>query len=182
MTADRPGIRRSRRAADPGLTVEGRAAGSGAHVARCQGGLSYAAFSLAETTIVLACACLLGALAAPALRTIHAEWSLWGGTYQVESALQWGRLQAITKNASLIFEVGQGGHSIWWKDAATGETYETTVRWLPRGVRIGACPAQPVRFFPRGNAAPAGSYVVAGDAGEYRVVVSPAGRIRVERL
>ncbi len=142
---------------------------------------SHAAFSTVEITLVLVCACVLLALAVPALREIHAEWSLWGGAYQVESALQWGRLQAISANKSLAFEVGQEGRSFWWRDAETGGTYQTTVRWLPVGVRIDKQPAQPVRFFPRGNAAPAGSYVLAGGAGAYRVVVNPAGRIRVEK-
>ncbi len=142
---------------------------------------SDAAFSMIETTIVLVCVCLLLAIAVPALQAIHAQWSLWGGAYQVEAALQWGRLHAISTNKSMAFEVGQGGQSIWWRDAEIGSTYETTVRWLPKGVRIDSHPAQPLRFFPRGNAVPAGSYVLVGAAGAYRVVVNPAGRIRVEK-
>ncbi len=158
-----------------------KAARLGALVPSQRRWLSEAAFSMVEATLVLVCACLLFALAVPALREIHAEWSLWGGAYQVESALQWGRLQAISTNKSLAFEVAQEGQSFWWRDAETGGTYETTIRWLPEGVRIDKRPALPVRFFPRGNAAPAGSYVLAGKAGAYRVVVNPAGRIRVEK-
>jgi Tfp pilus assembly protein FimT len=60
---------------------------------------------------------------------------------------------------------------------------ETSVwRSLPTGVEIVDQPTQPVTFYSRGNAVPAGSYCLANATAGCRVVVSPAGRIRCEDL
>jgi len=81
-----------------------------------------------------------------------------------------------------MLEVNSEGTSTGWRDPETGSIYNAHVCFLPPGVRIVSAPSKPLRFFPRGNAAPAGSYVLKNGAGSYRVVVSPAGRIRVEKL
>jgi len=139
-------------------------------------------FTLVELTILLAGGMVLILLAVPALATVERQWSLWGGACQVESTLQWGRLYAISANTSLRFEVDARGESFWWTDSETGAKFAATVRRLPKGVRINSAPAQPLRFFPRGNAAPAGSYAVGSSAGTWRIVVNLAGRIRMEKL
>ena len=74
----------------------------------------------------------------------------------MESTLQWGRLHAISANVSLILEVDAEGKSTGWRDPETGNTYDTGVCHLPADVRIVSAPSKPLRFFPRGDAAPAG--------------------------
>ena len=65
--------------------------------------------------------------------------------------------------------------------AASGERYQNSARRLPRGIRIAAAPKRPLRFYPHGNAVPAGTFTLAGDAGSYSVIVTPGGRIRTQR-
>jgi hypothetical protein len=128
------------------------------------------------------CAAILLVAALPAFDHLHQAWSLWTGTRLMETTLQWGRFHSIAANASLILEVDAEGTCACWRDPETGNVYGEGVCYLPKGVRIVSAPSRPLRFFPRGNAAPAGSYVVRNGAGSFRVVVSPAGRIRVEKL
>jgi Tfp pilus assembly protein FimT len=139
-------------------------------------------FNLVECAVVMACAAILLLASVPAVERLHQAWSLWTGACLMESTLQWGRFHSISANASLMLEVNTEGTSAGWRDPETGSTYGTGVCYLPRGVRIVSSPSKPLRFFPRGNAAPAGSYTMRNGAGSFRVVVSPAGRIRVERL
>ena len=140
------------------------------------------AASVLELLLIVACLAALFLPALPAAGRLHGRWSLYCGAYAVESSLQWGRLQAVSANTALALEVNSNGTAICWQDFDTGRIYEGSIRELPGGVRIVASPARPLRFFPQGNAAPAGSYVIQGDRGSYRVVVNIAGRIRVEKL
>jgi hypothetical protein len=139
-------------------------------------------FSLVEAAVLTACVMLVLLASVPAVERLHKAWTLRAGTCLVESTLQWGRLHAISANVSLMLEVDAEGKSTGWRDPETGSPYDTGVCHLPADVRIVSAPSKPLRFFPRGNAAPAGSYVLKNRAGSFRVVVSPAGRIRVERL
>jgi Type II transport protein GspH len=136
--------------------------------------------TLVELAIVLTGACILLAAAVPSLDRLHRDWTLWGAARLLEQSLQWGRMHAVATNSSLVFEIDQEGRRFYWVDG-NGEQYQSTDRYLPGRVRIVGSPGRPLRFFPRGNAAPAGTFVLQGDAGFYRVVVNPAGRIRVER-
>jgi len=138
-------------------------------------------YSLAELVIVIACAAILLAVAAPNIVKLQNEWTLWGGARILETSMQWGRMHAIASNAPVIFEVDNAQQKFYWADAVSGENYAGSVRYLPRGVRLVAVPRRPLRFYQHGNAAPAGTYTVAGDAGSYSVVVSPGGRIRLQK-
>jgi len=55
-----------------------------------------------------------------------------------------------------------------------------------RSLRTGVCfanhPKRPLTFYSRGNAVPAGSYLLSSAAGQCKVVVAPTGRIRCEYL
>jgi Type II transport protein GspH len=137
--------------------------------------------TLVELAIVLTGACIFLAVAVPSLDRLHRDWTLWGAARLLEQSLQWGRMHAVATNSSLVFEIDPEGRRFYWADPGNGEQYHSTARYLPGRVRIVGSPARPLRFFPRGNAAPAGTFVLQGDAGFYRVVVNPAGRIRVER-
>lgn len=139
-------------------------------------------FSLIECVVAVACAAILLVASVPAFDHLHQAWALWTGACLMETTLQWGRFHSITANASLMLEVNPEGTCTGWRDPETGNFYGQGARYLPKGVRIVSEPSRPLRFFPRGNAAPAGSYVLKNGAGSFRVVVSPAGRIRMERL
>jgi Tfp pilus assembly protein FimT len=136
--------------------------------------------TLAEVAVVILFAALLAGAAVPNLHGLVQRWSLWGGARLVETSLQWGRMHAVSINAALAFHVDPGGRRFYWSDPTSGETYESTVRILPGRVRMISWPASPLRFYQRGNAAPAGTYVLQGQTGTCRVIVNPAGRIRIQ--
>jgi Tfp pilus assembly protein FimT len=138
-------------------------------------------FSLVELIMVLAGACVLLVAAVPSLDRIHREWTLWGAARLMESSLGWGRMHAVATNSSLVLEIDPDGRSFHWTDAGSSEPYMSTIRRLPGRISITRAPGRPLRFFPRGNAAPAGTFVLQGETGSCRVVVNPAGRIRLER-
>lgn len=137
---------------------------------------------LTELLLVLACGAVLTVAAVPNVHRLVQEWSLRGGVQMLEASLLWGRMHCMSANRSLMLVVDDGGRSFHWSDPSSGARYEYTVRSLPRGVGITAAPRRPLRFFPHGNAAPAGTYVVGGDRGAFQVVVNVAGRIRIQKL
>ncbi|MBZ5495116.1 MAG: hypothetical protein LAP85_01835 [Acidobacteriia bacterium] len=135
---------------------------------------------LVELLLVLGLIGIVAGSAAPGIHRMNQEWALLGGTRLVESSLLWGRTHAIAANDSMIFVIDQGGRRIYWLDP-NGTRYENSVRYLPPGVSITQSPRKPLRFFQHGNAVPAGTFVIQGKAGSYRVIVSVLGRIRVQR-
>jgi Tfp pilus assembly protein FimT len=137
--------------------------------------------TIAELMIVLACGAIILTLAAPGLEIIQREWALWGGAHMVESSLFWGRMHAISSNGPLRFEVDPDGRSFHWEDAESGEKLDQSVWVMPGTARITSMPRRSVRFYPKGNAAPAGTFVIENAAGKYKVVVAITGRIRIER-
>jgi len=140
-----------------------------------------AGYSLAELLAVLACIAVMIAAAAPGASRLQKEWALWGGTRLLESSLQWGRMHAISANSPILFEIDGGRQMFFWRDPESGDPYAGTVRNLPNGLRIAAFPRHSLRFYQHGNAAPAGTYTIEGEAGSYSVVVAPGGRIRIQR-
>ncbi len=138
-------------------------------------------FTLVEALIVLACASILLTASVPNLNRLQQEWTLWGNAHMVESALRWGRSHAISANTSMMLVIDEDGRRFYWVDGYSGDRYEGTVRYLPGRVRIVGAPRLPLRFYQRGNAAPAGTFTLQGEGGVYRVIVSPAGRIRLQR-
>jgi len=137
-------------------------------------------YGLLELVIVLGIVAIITAAAVPGIHRINQEWALWGGARLVESSLLWARTHAISANDSLSFMIDSNGTRICWQDPG-GARFHSSTRILPPGVRIAQAPRRPVCFFPRGNAVPAGTFVVQGAAGSYKVVVSSMGRIRVQR-
>ncbi len=87
----------------------------------------------------------------------------------------------IASNTPVIFRSDDVRQEFYWEDAASGEPYARSLRSLPRGIRFVATPRRPVRFYPHGNAAPAGTYTLAGDVGSYSIVIAPGGRIRLQK-
>jgi Tfp pilus assembly protein FimT len=138
-------------------------------------------YSLVELVIVMACTAALVSAAVPNLSRLQQEWALWGGARLLESSMQWGRMHAISANASVKFDVDDTGRTFCWVDPTTGNKYGNTIRYLPWGVRIVSKPKKPVRFFQHGNAVPGGTYTIQREAESYSVVVSPGGRIRIQK-
>jgi Tfp pilus assembly protein FimT len=138
-------------------------------------------YTLAELLIVVACIAIIGAAAVPNIVRLQKEWTLWGGARTVEAALQWGRMHAVSFNAPVLFRVDDSRQKFHWEDPESGAAFADSIRYLSGKIRIESCPRRPLRFYQHGNAAPAGTYVVKGDAGSYSVVVSPGGRIRIQR-
>lgn len=138
-------------------------------------------YGFAELLIVLACATVLLVAAVPAAVKLQQEWVLWGAARALETTMHWGRMHAIASNSPLIFLTDDVLQEFYWADASSGAPCADSRRQLPRGVCIAAAPRRPLRFYPHGNAAPGGTYTIAGDAGSYSVVIAPGGRIRVQK-
>jgi Tfp pilus assembly protein FimT len=152
---------------DPGQGSEDQALSSG--------------FGFVELVIVVACAAILGTALVPNAGKLQQEWTLRGAVQILETSLRWGHAHAISANSAMMLVVEEDGRSFAWWDPQTGARYESTARRFPGRIRIVGSPGRPLRFYPSGNAAPAGTYVVEGQAGRYRVIVNLAGRIRVQR-
>jgi Tfp pilus assembly protein FimT len=138
-------------------------------------------YSLAELMAVLACIGVIFSAATPSVTHWQKEWTLWGCARNLETSLQWGRMHAISSNAPILFEIDATQQKYYWKDPQSGDLYSETIRYLPRGVRIVGYPRRSLRFYQHGNAAPAGTYTLQGETGSYSVVVSPGGRIRIQK-
>lgn len=130
--------------------------------------------------IVLGLVGVMAGGASPGVHRIRQEWALWGSAHLVESSLLWARAHAIASNDSLTFIIDLNGSRFYWL-APDGTRYDNSIHNLPPGVSIVKSPLKPLRFFQHGNAVPAGTFVVQGQAGTYRVVVSVMGRVRVVR-
>ena len=139
------------------------------------------AYSLVELVIVLLCATVLTSAAVPNIAHLQSEWTLWGGARMLEASMQWGRMHAISANTSVLFAVDSSRQAFYWVDPASGEPYAGSHQRLPASLRIVSFPRRPLRFYPHGNAAPAGTFTIQGGTGSYSVVVSPGGRIRVQK-
>jgi Tfp pilus assembly protein FimT len=135
---------------------------------------------LVEVLVVLGLLGVMAGGAVPGMHRINQEWALLGGTRLVEGSLLWARTHAISANDSLIFVIDEDGRRFYWL-GPDGSRFESSVRYMPAGIRITSSPRKPLRFYQHGNAAPSGTFVVEGAAGIYRVVVSVLGRIRVQR-
>ncbi len=142
---------------------------------------SSSGMSLLEVVAVFSCTAILLAVAVPNINKLNQEWTLWGEARALESSLRWGRGHAVSVNSSMMFVVDPEGRRHYWVDPQSGDRFENTVRYVQGQVRVTGFPKKPLRFYPRGNAAPAGTYVLQGEAGTYRVVVNFVGRIRVQR-
>ena len=138
-------------------------------------------FSLPELLIVVAITAIIVTFAVPGFVRIQKEWSLWSSARMVETSLQWGRMRAIASNSSVLFEIEEDGRRVMWRDPATGDIFATTVWSMNGGARIVSSPRTPLRFYPRGNAVPSGTYKVEGETGSYSIIVTPGGRIRFQK-
>jgi prepilin-type N-terminal cleavage/methylation domain-containing protein len=138
-------------------------------------------YSLAELLIVLAIAAILLTMAMPNVARLQKEWTLWGSAKSLETSLQWGRMHAISSNSPVLLEVSEDGRQFAWIDPESGSQFAASIRFLARGIRIVSSPKHPLRFYPRGNAAPAGTYTLTDGTESCSVIVAPGGRIRFQK-
>ena len=138
-------------------------------------------FTLHELLIVVAITAIIAAFSAPGFVRIQKNWSLWGDARMVETSLQWGRMRAIASNSPVLFEVEEDGSRFMWRDPASGDIFATSARLMTGGSRIVSAPRTPLRFYPRGNAVPSGTFRVEGETGSYSIIVTPGGRIRFQK-
>ena len=138
-------------------------------------------FTLQELLVVIAITAIMVTFAAPGFVRIQKNWSLWGNARMVETSLQWGRMRAIASNSPVLFEIEEDGYRFMWRDPSTGDIFATSVRAMTGGSRIASAPRTPLRFYPRGNAVPSGTYRVEGETGSYSIIVTPGGRIRFQK-
>ncbi len=151
---------------------------SGIHTNR---GAADPGFSLIECMLVLMCAAILIAAAIPGIARMQCEWTLWTAARMVECSLQWGRMHAISSNSSTLFTIDSDKQTFCWMDPGSGQPYAQTSNRLPGKTWFASFPKSALRFYQHGNAAPAGTYKVQGEAGSYSVIVSPGGRIRIQK-
>ena len=120
----------------------------------------------------------LSSLALPAFQQVRDHWRLSQGSRLFLTLLEEGRTAAIGRNVTVQIRVSHDGGRM----AITPEG-EDPGHWLtlPRGVLVVRRPNREVAFYSRGTAAPAGTFILGNAAGEIRIVISPAGRIRWER-
>jgi Tfp pilus assembly protein FimT len=143
---------------------------------------SPAGIGVMELLVTIVCCSILIVAGVPSFHRLSQEFSLKGGVQLLEASLLWGRMHAISANTPLMLVVDPAGHVFYWADPVSGARYEGSARTLPAHVRIAAAPRRPLRFFQHGNAAPAGTYVVQGETGAFRVVINTMGRIRIQRV
>jgi Tfp pilus assembly protein FimT len=136
---------------------------------------------LLELLVVAAIVMIFVTFAVQGFVRIRKEWSLWGSARMVETSLQWGKMRAIASNSPVLFEVQEDGRRFMWRDPESGDIFDASVRSLNGGPRIVSSPKTSLRFYPRGNAAPSGTYKVEGETGSYAIIVTPGGRIRFQK-
>lgn len=136
-------------------------------------------FNLFEAMLVCSLVGLLSTLALPLLDGTVEQARLHRATHAFVSALSTARYQAVAKNAAIRIHVSTGR-----KQFALAEKGEVPRLWqeLPRGTQFSSIPTSSPTFYSRGTASPGGSYILSNSAGQIRVVISPTGRVRWERI
>ena len=136
-------------------------------------------FQLLECLIVCALLACLGGIGFGTLNGVIEWYRLQVGARAFVSQVASVRSSAISRNVSLRVLVDPGRESYGW---ALRGTESVIWRRLPPGVSFTRVPRNPVTFFSRGNAAPAGTFLLANRKGEIKIVVAPNGRVRWETL
>lgn len=141
---------------------------------------SYSApgYSLPEVLMALAIGSALMVMALPNMFELYHRYTLWTAAYELANELQNARMMAVAANTSigLRCDARTGAYQLI---EATGAPVAVE-HYLPRGVRFEHLPRTPLWFHSRGTAAPAGTFTLAEVIGRARVIVSVAGRIRME--
>jgi type II secretory pathway pseudopilin PulG len=136
-------------------------------------------FQLLECLIVCALIACLAGIGFGSLNGIIEWYRLQLGARAFVSQVSAVRSSAISRNVSVSVLIDPAGEAYGW---APRGAESAAWRRLPPGVLFTTSPKNPVTFFSRGNAAPAGSFLLANQGGKIKVVVAPNGRVRWETL
>ena len=126
-------------------------------------------FQVLELILVLALIGVAGAVGVGA-------WSEWAQHYRLQAAadtltgfLLAARGSALTRNTAIQIRVREDRSAV--SMTPRGEEAPQFWEMLPQGVRLAAVPSRPISFFSRGNAAPAGTYLLQNRRGQ--TIVAP---------
>ncbi|MGH9340125.1 MAG: hypothetical protein ACRD1R_11195 [Acidobacteriota bacterium] len=138
-----------------------------------------AGFNLLDSLVTLAIVGVLSSLGIGYLGGMADQYRLQSGCQSLLSSIVTARAHSTAK--CLPIEIRVHADNKRFALAAKGEEPD---RWqsLPRGVEFVTVPPRLPTFHSRGNASPAGSFVIGNDRGQIRLIISPTGRVRWERL
>lgn len=129
--------------------------------------------SLIEVLVVLGVATLLFLSGAPSILSLHDFWSLHGEASRFAGVLEQSRIRAVLSNTNV--RVSSAGDSYHVRQADT----EDKPFSLNSGVRFDGQPKF-VSFSSMGTASPGATFTLVHKSKRVMVVVSPAGRVRVD--
>jgi prepilin-type N-terminal cleavage/methylation domain-containing protein len=132
-------------------------------------------FTLVELMIALALCLLSAGMGLRHLSRAVEVWRLQTAAQMVSSELTRLRAAAVSTGAPIRFVVRPSADA--YSSAEPGQSPPQFTP-LPRGIRFCSIPSRPVTFYSRGQAAPAGTFLLEGSRGRVRVVVAPMGRVR----
>ncbi len=132
--------------------------------------------SLLEALVVVAIAAFAASIGVGLWSEAIARYRLQNSACGLMAFLNSARTQAVARN--LRIELHLDGERRRYSWSQSGQKPSSWFRLQP-GVRI---QGRELAFSSRGNAVPAGVFKLTNAAGEIRVVVAPAGRIRQERV
>ena len=95
------------------------------------------------------------------------------------SAVMAARFRAVAKNLATQVRVHTSRRKF---GVAVTDSEPQFWQDLPTGVEFSKIPRKPPRFYSRGFASPAGTFILENSRGRIRVVVSLSGRVRWERV
>ncbi|MBI1748675.1 MAG: GspH/FimT family protein [Acidobacteria bacterium] len=140
----------------------------------CTGDLGY---SLPELLMAITMAAAIAIIALPNAFALFHGYTLSVAAHELAAELQHARTMAVAGNLSIDLrcDAASGAYQL----AETGSGPVAAEHFLPHRVRFQSLPRTNIRFHSRGSAAPAGTIVLEGPTGRLRVIISPAGRIRI---
>jgi len=135
-------------------------------------------YSLTEAVLVMGVASVIMLIGLPNAFALYQHQALRAAAYEVAQMARQARMTAVAANVAVGLRARAGDRAYQLVDGR-GAPLEAE-RYLPGRVRFESLPRTDIRFHPRGTAAPAGTWVLAGESGRARVIVNPAGRVRVQ--
>ena len=134
-------------------------------------------FALVDAILALAVILMVGSIGWAGWRALVDSWRVRAAAEGLVSEFCRIRATAVQANRPFSLLISSDGCS--YAVVRPGESRRQWYRW-PEGVRCCARPLQPVTFYSRGTAAPAGTFVLEAPAARARVVVAVSGRVRWE--
>lgn len=138
----------------------------------CERGVSDRGFSLIELMVVIAVGAVVSAIVVPQVQRSLAANRVHSSAVQVATELNYARTIALSRNAVLEIDFTTDSYQI--VDPSDPDNPPRTRKFLEPGVRFVQRPVNPIRFFPRGNAA-AGTVQIADEYGQGVVIAVSAG-------